>query len=1047
MDTCIPSPGTRGVQDMPPYRGLPPDLDSGGIARLYQELLQPLTLLPPPDPRSRGPRKDAPALRRGGLQEPSAPPAIPEAVSTDSPAPLTREAEGSAPLSALPRLLEARMRRLPCLGLPASVKSVLQELVLEEMRALCREPRLWAPEPSLSPQEQQELRRRTVAHAALVAEGLLQHYLHLLRDAGPGGLLTPPAALTRLRAQLMLHCAQLLHPQSVRVCLLRDMRELKEARELAERDGTALSRGATGASTTTLSGTRPATNTGGAAGAPRTLTGGAARATRTCTGGEAQKVEHRSKCPEGDTGDAQVSSIRCAPDRQPRAVHPNSPGGASMSERKCASPSHEMHGTNTGRAAEHQEIPTHHIQQSHFGQRPILEQEDASYPHEYRPLTCKTFTGCLSTLTMGYFVKLSRPHIERPRPQRVEDLREIHSIPPLDLSKVYHLLRCPQKREDSFSSMHCQAVRTPCPVLCSKGPKSAQQTRASRVANLNRCQSLPNLRMGELLTEELGIHMKRFLSQTSLLPPISATPDVEVSAADDLRKLMEPSKEQMLPSGEDLGDDAELPPLIRALNHSKVNTSKLMNMQERIKVLTEKEEVKLREDTILSEKQACPQSDAVYLHIPNKPTLKTADVQISNRIFLDVGDIKKYPPIYNEFLGEIEPATINRLDKSLSKGEDVRDVYSELKNSIPTDHLQFDQDPCIEPYAANVDLSKYMTSSTLTRRREERVINPELTNLIQHDQFSTGPKTNDQQEQPTSQDHRGSQTQSSWIKQWKETLNLDNYLKYVSSQDTDYLGVVFHLYNSDDSEDEDQAAIEAATKQLEEKKKEKAKLLAQIWSMKEQRFPGMWNPNSIMLGGLGGISGFGAVEPEMEEEEARIAAELEAIQSRLEAIWKSLHVPEGERLDMAIKYSSREYQALIPKAVDAWEKATEVILQREQLMEKLEKFEQTASDPNRFFQRGYEGSFAARQKEAKERKALHFQISKTEAELLKMLQKIKRTYKDTVTYKGRPYLEKMQWDKTEMLYWIHQERRKISMGIDPKKENLCAMLPPLHAPL
>ncbi|XP_069099173.1 coiled-coil domain-containing protein 87 [Pleurodeles waltl] len=1009
---------------MASYRGLPPDLNSGGIARLYQELLQPLTLLPRPGAGSRG--------YPVGL---SSAPATPEA---DSPAPLTREAEGSAPLSALPRLLEARMRRLPCPGLPAAVKSALQELVLEEVRALCREPRLWAPEPSLSPGEQQELRRRTVAHAALVAEGLLQHYLQLLRQAGPGGLLTPPAALARLRAQLMLHCAQLLHPHSVRVCLLRDMRELREAQASAGRDGTAPTRGSTGGSAKTLSGARPATNTGGAAGAPRIS-----------TGGDAQPVGHVSKSPGGvtGTGDAQVTSTRCALDRQPRKVRPFSPGEASMSEKKRALPSREIRCTNTGRASGHQAVPNHQIQQPRFGYPPI-DHEAADYPQEFRPLTCKTFTSCLSALTMDYFVNLSRPHIERHRQQRVEDLREIQSIPPLDLSKVYHLLRCPQVRVDSSTGMPCQAVRTPCPVLCSKGPRSAQQTKAFRVADLNRCQSLPNLRMGELSTEELGIPMKRFLSQTSLLPPSGATADVEVSAEDDLRKLMEPSKEQTLPSAEDPSNDAELPPLIRALNHGKVNTSKLRDMQERIRVLSEKEEVKLREDTVLSEEQACPQSDAVYLHIPNKPTLKTADVQISNRIFLDVSDIKKYPPIYNELLGEIEPATVSRLDKSLSKGEDVRDVYSELKNSIPTDHLRFDQDPCIEPYAANVDLSKCMTSSTLTRRREERVINPQLTNLIQHDQFSSDRGTSgDHQENLSSQDHRRSHAQSSWIKQLKETLSLDDYLKYVSSQDTDYLGVVFHLYNSDDSEDEDQAAIEAATKQREERKKEKAKLLAQLWSKKEQRFPGMWNANSILLGGLGGICGFGAVEPEQEVEEASTTAELEVIQSRLEAVWKSLHVPESERLDMAIKYSSREYQALIPKAVDAWEKATEVILQREQLLKKLEMFEQTASDPNRFFQRGYEGSFVARKKEAKERKALHFQISKTEAELLKMLQKIKKTYKDTMTFKGRPYLEKMQWDKTEMLYWLQQERRKISMGIDPKNENLCAMLPPLHAPL
>lgn len=35
-----------------------------------------------------------------------------------------------------------------------------------------------------------------------------------------------------------------------------------------------------------------------------------------------------------------------------------------------------------------------------------------------------------------------------------------------------------------------------------------------------------------------------------------------------------------------------------------------------------------------------------------------------------------------------------------------------------------------------------------------------------------------------------------------------------------------------------------------------------------------------------------------------------------------------------------------------WEKATEMILKREELVGKLEKFERLASDPNRFFEKG-----------------------------------------------------------------------------------------------
>ena len=40
------------------------------------------------------------------------------------------------------------------------------------------------------------------------------------------------------------------------------------------------------------------------------------------------------------------------------------------------------------------------------------------------------------------------------------------------------------------------------------------------------------------------------------------------------------------------------------------------------------------------------------------------------------------------------------------------------------------------------------------------------------------------------------------------------------------------------------------------------------------------------------------------------------------------------------------------QAIDVWEEATELIVQRETLIGKLEAFEMTASDPNRFFLKG-----------------------------------------------------------------------------------------------
>ena len=63
-------------------------------------------------------------------------------------------------------------------------------------------------------------------------------------------------------------------------------------------------------------------------------------------------------------------------------------------------------------------------------------------------------------------------------------------------------------------------------------------------------------------------------------------------------------------------------------------------------------------------------------------------------------------------------------------------------------------------------------------------------------------------------------------------------------------------------------------------------------------------------------------------------------------------MPDGQKLDMAIKYSSDAYHSKLDEAIGWWEQATDLIVQREVILAKLEAFERLASDPNRFFERG-----------------------------------------------------------------------------------------------
>jgi len=45
------------------------------------------------------------------------------------------------------------------------------------------------------------------------------------------------------------------------------------------------------------------------------------------------------------------------------------------------------------------------------------------------------------------------------------------------------------------------------------------------------------------------------------------------------------------------------------------------------------------------------------------------------------------------------------------------------------------------------------------------------------------------------------------------------------------------------------------------------------------------------------------------------------------------------------------------QAVDEWERVADLIQQRELLLTRLEKFERLASDPNRFFEKGWHLSY------------------------------------------------------------------------------------------
>ncbi|KAM3924798.1 coiled-coil domain-containing protein 87 [Leptodactylus fuscus] len=656
----------------------------------------------------------------------------------------------------------------------------------------------------------------------------------------------------------------------------------------------------------------------------------------------------------------------------------------------------------------------------------------AFFVSEHTNTRKEQYKKCSSNFTMEYFIRLGRPettvHIEKRDTDLMQVTQILTNIKQLDLEQV-HMLIPRQEDYPLIKNIQCEAVTTPCPFLHEVDHGKKHSNSDARHPSLKKSVSCPNLRSGDLLADELGL---TFYQRAAECPEIIATKAVEVNGnpiQDDLRRLMNDCVLQTSYQGESPYTEDEIPPLIRAPAPGNTSAAKRQKMEA---LLQDLDKVPEQDKEIQTEKYVHPQPFTIDVQIPNRPLVRKADVQASDRVYIDFTEIPKYPPLYNEFTSEIEAASVERLDRNLYVGKELEEVYTELIKNMSADHLRFDQDLDFEPFATKVDLSLCAASSTLTKKTGERVINKELDCIGSSDICDSVI-----QHIPTDKD--ASRICNSWLVWWKSIVNTDDYMKYISTQDLDYLKVIYHLYNSD-SEDEEQANIAAKLKR-EEQKRRRDKMIADLREQKRCYIPGMWNVNSVMLGGLGSEPPLQDVECEMKESidisnEAETTPCAEDVQKKINAIWTVLHVPESQRLDMAIKYSSNEYQDLLKEAIKMWEKAATLIKRREKLLAELEMVETAASDPNRFFHRGYEGTSMARMEESRKRKKLHKQMAEIEPEIHKVLHTIKKKCNDTVSYKGRPYADKMKWDKTEMLYWLQQERRKINL----KKENCLVKL-------
>lgn len=666
-----------------------------------------------------------------------------------------------------------------------------------------------------------------------------------------------------------------------------------------------------------------------------------------------------------------------------------------------------------------------------------------------RSIRCRIVTGIkaarrarTSAVTQEKTLQTCSDSMERfmtgnPREKAVEDdLKQIQEkIGELDLQHVYDLLPCHMKPIFYKTDTQCSTAR----MASTPTQEQDQSISQNWLFRMEGCHSMPDLQR-ETLLEELEIKLpNRPPSPLVLLstdPPSSL--EKRISPGEDLRRLLKES---------DYKDDSicetDLCPLIEAM--ICYNSSRLQRLKQRLQKMMEEEE-ETKKHKVLVEKPSHTQGDVAIVTVSPHTIVRTAAARASDRVLPET--IKLYPPVYNDLYKEIDSASVTQMDRNLvGENIEISKVYDELSKSISTKYFNFDEDPRIEPALTNATCCS-------GRVMDDELINPSLRKpspySISHRERIKRAANRKRPVDATARAYRA------WFQWWRCQLSLDDYLNYISNQDSDYLSALFHLYDSDDDDDEEAERHKLAQLQRDERRRRQQERISSLRRRKQEFVPGFWNINTINMGGLGREPELDEGHPEEEIQDASVGGEEgegpaaglldgEQMQVRLERVWNALRLPEGQRLDMAIKYSSHEYRDHLQEAIAAWEEAAHLIQKRELLLSRLEDFEREASDPNRFFQRGYHGSSIARMEEASQRENLNSQISVVDQELSKTMGHITTRFNDSISYEGRPYREKMRWDRTEMLYWLQQERRVHSLEMFVEgRTALPVRLPPLN---
>ncbi|XP_001109501.3 coiled-coil domain-containing protein 87 [Macaca mulatta] len=603
-----------------------------------------------------------------------------------------------------------------------------------------------------------------------------------------------------------------------------------------------------------------------------------------------------------------------------------------------------------------------------------------------------------SNLNLNYLIQLSRPPEFLNEPGKMDPVKELKSIPRLKRKKPLHWPpSIGKKREIDISSSQMVSLRS-YPV--------APTSRASPLpfySELRRGQSMPSLREGWRLADELGLPPLRSRPLTPLVLATESKPELTGHiVAEDLKQLI---KKMKLEGTHYPPLDSGLPPLLGVVTRHPAAGHHLEELEKMLRNLQEEETSGQWDPQPPKSFPLHPQPVTITLKLRNEVVVQAAAVRVSDRNFLDSFHIEGAGALYNHLAGELDPKAIEKMDIDNFVGSTTREVYKELMSHVSSDHLHFDQGPLVEP-AADKDWSTFLSSAFLRQEKQSQIINPELVGLYSQRANTLQSNTEMMPSLPSPQATKSWEkwsNKASLMNSWKTTLSVDDYFKYLTSHETDFLHVIFQMH-------EEEVPVEIVAPVRESLEIQHPPPLLED---EEPDFvPGEWDWNTVLEHRLGAGKTTHLGEPH----------KILSLQKRLEQLWSVLEVPDKDQVDMVIKYSSKARLRQLPSLVNAWERALKPIRLREALLARLEWFEGQASNPNRFFKKTNLSSSHFLE-EDQIRSHLHRKLNLMESSLASLLEEIELIFGEPVIFKGRRYLDKMKSDKVEMLYWLQQQRR------------------------